>query len=303
MSHDHSHAGHAHAPPDGNLKFALAVALNAGFVAVEFGYGVAANSLALVSDAAHNLGDVFSLLIAWSAIHLGKSLPTKRHTYGLRRSSILAAVVNAVILLMAVGGIVWEAAVRMARPETVQGETVIWVAAAGVLINTASALLFLAGRKKDLNVRGAFQHMASDAAVSLAVVAIGVGIALTGWLWLDPAVSILIGAVIVWGTWGLLRESLNLAMDAVPAGIDPHAVEAFLAGLRGVAAVHDLHIWAMSTTEVALTAHLVMPQAPTDDRFLGEACHGLRHRFGIGHVTIQLEHGDIACHQAPANVV
>jgi cobalt-zinc-cadmium efflux system protein len=272
-------------------------------VAVEFGYGIAANSLALISDAAHNLGDVFGLLIAWAALQLGRSLPTKRHTYGWRRSSILAALVNAVILLIAVGGIVWEAAGRIAHPEEVQGATVVWIAALGVVINTVSALLFMAGRRKDLNVQGAFLHMASDAAVSLAVVAIGIGIYVTGWTWLDPAISILIGVVIVWGTWGLLRESLNLAMDAVPAGIDSHAVEAYLAGLRGVATVHDLHIWAMSTTEVALTAHLVMPQPPADDRFLGEICHELRHRFDIGHVTIQLEHGDIACHQAPAHVV
>jgi cobalt-zinc-cadmium efflux system protein len=305
MSHDQAHAGHGHphAPPNNDLAFALGIVLNVGFVAVEFGYGIAANSLALISDAAHNLGDVFGLLIAWAAIRLGRSLPTRRHTYGLRRSSILAALANAVILLVAVGGIVWEAVGRIAHPETVQGGTIIWVAAAGVVINTASALLFMAGRKKDLNVQGAFLHMAGDAAVSLAVVAIGVGIYLTGWIWLDPAISILIGVVIVWGTWGLLRESINLAMDAVPAGVDPHAVEAYLAGLRGVATVHDLHIWAMSTTEVALTAHLVMAQLPPDDRFLGGVCDELRHRFAIGHVTIQLEHGDLACHQAPANVV
>jgi cobalt-zinc-cadmium efflux system protein len=305
-AHDHGHGhghGHAHAPVDNNLAFAVGVVLNAAFVAIELGYGISANSLALISDAAHNLGDVFSLLMAWGAMRLSRSLPTRRHTYGLRRSSILAALANAVVLLVAVGGILWEAAGRIAHPEPVHGSTVIWVAAVGIAINAATAFLFTAGRKKDLNRQGAFLHMAADAAVSLAVVVIGIGIALTGWLWLDPAVSLLIGVVIVWGTWGLLRESLNLAMDAVPAGIDAQAVEAYLAGLPGVTAVHDLHIWAMSTTESALTAHLVMPRLPSSDQFLADACHALRHRFDIGHVTIQLEHGEFACHQAPATVV
>lgn len=283
--------------------FAVGVALNFGFVAVEVFYGLAASSLALLADAVHNLSDVIGLLIAWSAFHLGKSLPTKRRTYGMRRSSILAALTNGIFLLVVVGGIVWESIGRIANPEAVQGATVIWVAAVGVVINTISALLFLAGRKKDLNINGAFLHMASDAAVSLGVVIIGFGIYATGWNWLDPAISILIGGVIVWGTWGLLRESLALAMDAVPEGIDAQAVEAYLAALPGVAAVHDLHIWGMSTTEVALTVHLVMPEPPADDKLLGDVCHELRRRFAIGHVTIQIEHGDIPCHQAPAQVV
>lgn len=304
-AHAHAHAGHGHShvPTDNNLAFAIGVALNLGFVVAEVAYGLAAHSLALLSDAGHNLSDVFGLLIAWGAIHLGKSLPTKRRTYGLRRSSILAALANAVILLVAVGAIVWEAIGRLQKPEAVHGTTVIWVAAAGVLINGASALLFMAGRKRDINIHGAFLHMAADAAVSLGVVGIGLAIRATGWQWLDPAVSILIGGVIVWSTWGLLRESVNLAMDAVPAGIDPHAVERYLAGLTGVQAVHDLHIWGMSTTESALTVHLVMPEPPASDSFLHEVSHGLREHFEIGHITVQIEHGDGECHQAPAEVV
>ena len=307
MGHDHAGAGHDHGhaplPSSSDRAFALGVVLNLGFVGIEIAYGIAANSLALLSDAAHNAGDVFALLVAWGALHLGRSLPTKRRTYGLRRSSILAALANAVVLLAAVGGIAWEALGRIAHPEAVQSATVIAVAAAGVVINTLSALLFMAGRKADLNVRGAFLHMATDAVVSLAVVLAGLGMYATGWIWLDPAVSLAVCVPIVWGTWSLLRESLSLAMDGVPAGIDAHEVEAHLAGLPGVSAVHDLHIWGMSTTEVALTVHLVMPVPPPDDRFLGGVCGDLRHRFRIGHCTIQIEHGDYACHQAPADVV
>ena len=310
MSHNHVHGGHdhhghSHTPQGNNTAFAIVVAINSGFVVAEVVYGLAAHSLALLSDAGHNLGDVFSLLIAWGAIHISKSLPTRHRTYGLRRSSTLAALANAVILLIVVGGITWEAIGRFFHPEVVADSTVIWVAAVGIVINTASALLFLAGRKRDINIRGAFLHMAGDAVVSLGVVIIGFAIRMTNWQWLDPAISIVIGAVIVWGTWGLLRESVNLAMDAVPAGIDPHAVEAFLAVLPGVRAVHDLHIWGMSTTETALTAHLVMPRPPGDDRFLHEAGRGLRDRFGIGHFTIQIEHGDtdVTCRQEPDHVV
>jgi cobalt-zinc-cadmium efflux system protein len=305
MAHDRNHAGHGHShpSPSNNSAFAIGVVLNLGFVVVEAGFGIAANSLALLADAAHNLSDAFGLLIAWGAIYLGNSLPTKRRTYGLRRSSILAALVNAIFLLVVVGGISWEALGRFAHPEAAHGSTVIWIAAIGVVINTVSALLFMAGRRKDLNVQGAFLHMAADAAVSLAVVLIGLGIYLTGWTWLDPAISVVICGVIVWGTWGLLRESLNLAMDAVPSAVDPHAVEAYLTGLPGVQAVHDLHIWGMSTTEVALTVHLVMQTPPGDDEFLGGVCHALRHRFEIGHATIQVERSDVACRQAPANVV
>ncbi|HKP03831.1 MAG TPA: cation diffusion facilitator family transporter [Chthoniobacterales bacterium] len=303
--HSHDHSGHSHGPPNNNAAFAIGVSLNLGFVIVEFGYGLAAHSLALISDAGHNLSDVFCLLLAWGATQLTKAAPTSRRTYGWRRSSILAALVNAVILLVVVGGIVVEAIRRFAHPEDVAGGTVMLVAGIGIVINTATALLFMAGRKHDLNVKGAFLHMVGDAAVSAGVVAAAFAIKLTNWQWLDPAVSLAIGAVIVWGTWGLLRESINLSMDAVPEGIDPHAVENYLANLTGVTAVHDLHIWAMSTTEVALTVHLVMEEAPRSDSFLHEVSDTLNNRFGIGHATTQIEcgHCERDCRQAPVHVV
>jgi cobalt-zinc-cadmium efflux system protein len=303
--HDHSAHSHSHEPPSNNAAFAIGVVLNLGFVVAEVFYGLAAHSLALISDAGHNLSDVFCLLLAWGAMHLTRSAPTKRRTYGWRRSSILAALINAVILLVVVGGITVEAIRRLANPEEVAGGTVMAVAAVGIVINTISALLFMSGRKRDLNLKGVFLHMAGDAAVSVGVVIAAFAIRVTGWHWLDPAVSLAIGAVIVWGTWGLLRESINLSMDAVPAGIDPHAVEDYLANLAGVTAVHDLHIWAMSTTEVALTVHLVMAEAPRGDLFLHEVGDGLRERFGIGHATTQIECGDCErdCRQAPVHVV
>ena len=266
-------------------------------------FGLAAHSLALLADAGHNLSDVFGLLLAWWASRLVKTRPTARRTYGLGRSSILAALANAVFLLVAVGGITWEAVRRFSDPAPVAGSTVIWVAAVGIAVNLGTALLFMAGRKGDLNVRGAFLHMAADAAVSAGVVVAGVAILFTGWHWLDPVTSLAINAVIVWGTWGLLRDALNLALDAVPEGINPAEVRDYLAALPGVTAVHDLHIWAMSTTETALTAHLVRPDAGLDDGLLAHAGEELRERFAIGHATLQLETVALDCRLAPEETV
>ena len=282
--HGHAHGGlgHSHAPADFGRAFAVGTALNIGFVVVQVVFGLYAHSLALLADAGHNLGDVLGLVLAWWASHLVKTAPTERRTYGLGRSSILAALANAVFLLVAVGGITWEAIRRFNDPAPVAGGTVIWVAAVGIAINTGTALLFMSGRKGDLNVRGAFLHMAADAAVSAGVVVAGVAILWTGWQWLDPVTSLVINAVVVWGTWGLLRDSTNLALDAVPAGIDTAAVRGYLESLPGVEAVHDLHIWALSTTQTALTAHLVKPDATLNDGLLARAlrriARSIRHR-------------------------
>ena len=305
--HDHHHGGlgHSHAPKDFGAAFAIGTALNLGFVVVQVVFGLYAHSLALLADAGHNLGDVFGLLLAWWASHLVKSIPTDRRTYGLGRSSILAALADAIFLLVAVGGITWEAVRRFHDPTPVAGGTVVWVAALGIAINTATALLFMSGRKGDLNVKGAFMHMAADAAVSAGVVVAGIAILYTGWHWLDPVTSLAINAIIVWGTWGLLRDATNLALDAVPAGIDTAKVRGYLELLPGVVAVHDLHIWALSTTQTALTVHLVKPDAEIDDGLLVHTCEELSEKFGIAHTTIQLERGDAAhpCQLAPAHVV
>jgi cobalt-zinc-cadmium efflux system protein len=285
--------------------FAVGVGLNLTFVVVEVVFGLAAGSLALIADAGHNLSDVLGLLLAWGASVLARRLPTARHTYGLRRTTVLAALLNGVLLLIAVGGIGWEAVRRFSEPAPVRATVVIVVAAVGIVINTITALLFTAGRKGDLNIRGAFLHMAADAGVSAGVVAAGLGMAATGWSWLDPAISLAIVVVILWGTWGLLRDSVNLALDAVPEGIEPEAVEAYLGDLPGISGVHDLHIWGMSTTDVALTAHLVKPALEDDDAFIASASLELRQRFGIDHATFQLERGrsGLPCHLAPADVV
>lgn len=284
-------SAHDHPPTDYRRAFALGVALNSAFVLVEVGFGIAAGSLALLADAGHNLSDVLGLLLAWGASHLARRPPTERRTYGLRRTSIFAALLNAVLLLVAIGGIAWEAVHRLIAPAPVVGTTLIVVAAVGVAINTATALLFLSGRKQDLNLRGAFLHMAADAMISLGVAISGAVIYWTGWTWIDPAASLAIAAVILVGTWDLLRQSINLSLDAVPEGIDPVAVRGYLEGLPGVSNVHDLHIWAMSTTETALTVHLLRPGHTGDDDWLIETGEALHERFGIGHATIQIEHG------------
>ncbi len=296
---------HSHGSANYNAAFAIGISLNLVFVVIEAIYGLRSQSLALVADAGHNFGDVLGLVLAWVAALLTRRLPTRRHTYGMRRSSILAALGNAIFLLVTVGAIAWEAIGRFRNPDPVQSNIVVWVAAVGIVINMGTALLFMAGRKGDLNIRGAFLHMAADAGVSAGVVVAGIIIGVTGWLWLDPAMSLLIVVVITIGTWGLLTESINLALDAVPESVDLHEVEAYLRALPGVAEVHDLHIWGMSTTDVALTAHLVKPTHGDDDAMLLGACKDLHDRFGIEHATIQIErgYGSAECKQAPAEVI
>ena len=292
MGHDHNNA-----PANYNKAFAIGVALNLGYIIVEVIAGLTVHSLALLADAGHNISDVLSLLLAWGASYLSQTAPTRRHTYGLRSTSILASLANAFILLIAVGAIAWEAIRRFGDPTNVPGNTIMLVAAIGVLINGATALLFLKGRERDLNIKGAFLHMAADAGVSAGVILAGLAITLTGAQWIDPTVSLLIVVVIAIGTWGLLRDSINLSLAAVPSGIDPVKVEQYLCALPGVTQVHDLHIWAMSTTETALTAHLVKPDAAIDDELLACICQELHRRFGIGHATIQLEKGKALCRQ------
>ncbi len=291
--HGHSH-GHGHAPTDFGRAFAIGIALNLGFVVVEAIYGFLANSLSLVADAGHNLSDVLSLALAWIASVLMKRLPTRRRTYGLRRSSILVSLTNAIVLLIGIVAIAWEAMQRLRHPEPVSSDVVMAVAAIGIVVNGVTAWLFSSGREHDVNIRGAFTHMASDAIISLGVVLAALTMRFTGWLWLDPVVSLIIVVAIAWGTWSLLSESLDLALDAVPRHIEPAEVAAYLEALPGVVAVHDLHIWGISTTDAALTVHLVKPDASIDDALLARINHDLRERFRIGHVTVQLELGDEA---------
>jgi cobalt-zinc-cadmium efflux system protein len=301
--HGHAHAGHHHghhhpAPIDFGRAFAIGIALNGAYVIAEAVYGVFANSLALLADAGHNAGDVVSLGLAWLAAWLSGRAPSRKYTYGLRSSSILAALANAVLLALVTGAIAWEAVLRLMTPQPAAGVTMMAVAAVGIAVNGATALMFMGGRERDLNVRSAFQHMASDALVALGVVATGGLILVTRWLWLDPVISLVISAVIVLGTWSLLREALALALAGVPAGIDRGGVAAYLEGLPGVTEVHDLHIWGMSTTETALTAHLVRPGANVDDALLAEVCVELKRRFAIQHATLQVEVGDRPCELA-----
>ncbi len=288
-THDHTHARN---PTDYTRAFVIGILLNVGFTAAEATFGIMSHSLALVSDAGHNLSDVLGLLLALGATRLAGQPPTARHTYGFRRSTILASLTNAVVLLIVVGALIWEAIRRFQAPEPVTSGTVIAVAAAGIIVNGTSALLFFSGRRGDLNIRGAFLHLAADAGVSLGVVFAGLAMRRTGWAWIDPAVALAIAGIIAFGTWSLFRESLSLAMDAVPEQIVPQDVSRFLRELPGVQSMHDLHVWAMSTSETALTVHLVVPGRRVEDDELVRICDELRHRFGIGHATIQLERGD-----------
>jgi cobalt-zinc-cadmium efflux system protein len=296
VPHDHaSHAHHGHghaAQPQFGRTFAIATGLNLALVAAQVVYGLAANSLALLADAGHNFGDVMGLLLAWGAVAVADWQPSSRFTYRLHGASILAAFANGLILLVATGAIVWEAVQRFGAPPPVATGTVMATAAVAVLINGGSAWLLSRGSESDINIRGAFLHMVADAAVSAGVIVAAAGVWLTGWNWLDPAASMLISVVILVGTWGLLRDALQLSLSAAPRAIDPVQVRRYLEGLPGVAAVHDLHIWAMSTTETALTCHIVMPGGHPGDAFLQQVGEDLRHRFNVGHVTVQIELDD-----------
>ncbi|EIC27917.1 cation diffusion facilitator family transporter [Methylomicrobium album] len=293
--HSHSHQ-HSHAPNYGRA-FAVGIILNSIFIGVEAVYGFLSHSLALIADAGHNLGDVLGLFLAWGATALGRRAATERHSYGLQRASVLAALANAVLLLVAVGAIILEAVQRLETPSPIAADTVIWVAVAGIVINAGTAMMFMSGRKSDLNIRGAFLHMAADALVSAGVVAGAAVILFTGWQWVDPALSLILALTIIYSSWRLLWDSLNLALDAVPEGIDAAAVRAYLLGLPAVTDVHHLHIWGLSTTQAALTVHLVLTDDSRSNALLHQINHDLHDRFGIGHATIQFESaGEAACH-------
>jgi cobalt-zinc-cadmium efflux system protein len=288
MSHSHSH-DHHHEIHNYNRSFAIGIVLNLIFVIIEVAYGLVADSLALIADAGHNFSDVLSLMLAWGASYLATKQPTHKRTYGLRKVTIMASLVSAVLLLLALGGIAWESVERLYDPESVNGMIIIVVAAIGVVINTATALLFVKGQKHDLNIRAAYLHMAADAAISLGVVVAGIAIMVTGWLWLDPVISLFIALVILLSTWGLLRDSIDLSIDAVPQGIDVHEIKNYLTTLEHVTDIHDLHIWAISTTETALTVHLVTTHELVDNCFLEKIQEHLHHHFDISHATIQIE--------------
>jgi cation diffusion facilitator family transporter len=294
--HGHGHGGHHHhhAPADFGRAFAIGIVLNTVFVLVEAVAGILYGSMALVADAGHNLSDVLALALAWIAAIAARRPATGRFTYGYKSSTILAALANALLLAIAIGAILFETIHRLTEPQQPQGMAMIVVAGIGIAINTLTAMLFVRGQS-DLNIRGAFLHMAADALVSLGVVLAGVAILLTGLVWIDAAVSFAIIAVIAWSTWGLARDSVAMSLLAAPPGIDLDDVRRHLAGLQGVAAVHDLHVWPMSTTETALTAHLVMPEKPASDSFLRDVAAGLRDRFGVNHATLQIENGESQC--------
>lgn len=307
MAHAHHHHGHAHseAPTSFSAIFIAGAVLNAGFIAIEVAYGIFAHSVSLLADAGHNLGDVLGLFVAWGGLHLARRRPSARFTYGLRSSSILAALFNAIALLITVGIIAVESVRRLYEPEPVAGLTVMIVAAVGMVINGATALMFSRSRKTDINMQGVFLHMLGDAVISLGVLVGGGVVLLTGWSWFDPAVGLLVAVFLVLSTWRLLTQSVAMALQAVPADIDPSDVEAYLVKLNGVVEIHDLHIWPMSTTERALTCHLVMPGGHPGDGALANLAHELEHRFRIGHATIQVETGDpaIYCKLVPDHVV
>ncbi|MDP4164686.1 MAG: cation diffusion facilitator family transporter [Bacillota bacterium] len=302
MSHNHNH-GHSHTPANYGFAFGVGIILNSIFIIVEVVYGILGDSLALLADAGHNISDVIGLIIAWIAVWLGKKAPTEKRTYGYKRSSILSALFNSVFLMVAIGAIVWEAIHRFGSPQPVAGKTVIIVALIGIVINTITALLFMSGRKKDLNIRGTFMHMAADAVVSLGVVIAGFVIIWTGWQWLDPLVSLVISIVILFGTWGLLKDSINLSLDAVPEGIEINKIKDYLSGLPTILDVHDLHVWGMSTTESALTVHLVRSEFEDNDELLQKLTKEMHDQFGIEHATIQIEKGTFSCSLKPEDTI
>lgn len=294
-AHGHHGHGHAHSPADFGSAFAIGIAINLAYVVGEAGFGLATGSMALLADAGHNLSDVLGLAVAWAGLRLAMRPASTRYTYGLKRSGILAALANAIFLFIACGAIALEAGRRLLDPQPVPGGVVMAVAGIGILVNGFTAWLFARGRKGDVNIRGAYLHMLADAGISAAVVVSGLVMLKTGASWIDPALSLVVVAVIVRGTWGLLSESVAMALDAVPQGIDPDAVSGFLKMQPGVAAVHDLHIWPMGTTATAMTAHLVMPGGHPGDAVLAGLAHELDSLFSIGHATIQVETGDADC--------
>ncbi len=299
MSHNHSHS-HTPETRDFNKAFIIGIALNIIYIVVEVTYGILVDSLALIADAGHNLSDVLGLILAWAASYLVKKSATDKYTYGFKKSSVLAAFLNAMILLVAIGVIIWEAINRFSEPREIPGTTIMIVAGVGVVINAVTAWLFFSGRKHDLNIKGAFMHMAADAGISLGVVMVGLILTFTNLYWLDPVVSIVIALIIFWGTWDLLKDSTSLALDAVPRDVDKEGVENYLDSLPEIDGFHDLHIWAMSTTETAMTVHVVVPKKDDRNKLITKISTDLREKFGIVHTTIQTEDaGEEECTQNP----